>query len=100
MTDGIQETYRALGDLPRGDALKAQRAVTADGTEAVIKTVRPVAPDMFMAAVARLSAVAGPPQRARAGLRGSGYQFVSVATQPVTGINLGEVLAGAASPRP
>ncbi len=53
MAKGFEETYRIVGDLPPGDALKAQRAVTAEGAEVVIKTVKPVAPDMFVRGLAR-----------------------------------------------
>ena len=99
MTDSIQETYRIIGDLPRGDALKAQSAAAADGTEVVVKTVKPVAPDMFMEAVARLSAVAGPHDEHVLAWEAQG-QFVLVATEAVNGSGLGEVLAGEGAPAP
>jgi serine/threonine-protein kinase len=94
MANGFEETYRIVGDLPSGDALKAQRAVTTEGTEVVIKTVKPVAPDTFMEAVARLSAVAGPHNERVLAWEAQG-QFVSVATEPVGGTDLDGVLAGA-----
>jgi beta-lactam-binding protein with PASTA domain len=100
MTNGFEETYRIVGDLPRGDALKAQRAVTADGTEVVIKTVKPVTPDMFMQGIARLGAVAGPHNEHVLAWEAQG-QFVSVATEPVKGSDLDQVMAatGALSPQ-
>ena len=52
MANGFEETYTITGDLPPGDALKAQRALTAEGAEVVIKTVRPVAPEMFVSSAA------------------------------------------------
>ncbi len=96
MANGFEETYRIVGDLPSGDALKAQRAVTTEGTEVAIKTVKPVAPAMFMEAVARLSAVAGPHNEHVLAWEVQG-QFVSVATEPVKGTGLDGVLAGAGS---
>ncbi len=100
MANGFEETYRIVADLSPGDALKAQRAVTAEGAEAVIKTVKPVAPDMFLQAIARLSAVAGPHNEHLLGWEQQG-QFVSVAAEPVAGSDLGHVLgeAGVLSPQ-
>ncbi len=94
MANGFEETYRIVADLSPGDALKAQRAVTAEGAEAVIKTVKPVAPDMFLQAIARLSAVAGPHNEHVLGWEQQG-QFVSVAAEPVAGSDLGHVLGEA-----
>ena len=94
MASGFEETYTIVGDLPPGDALKAQRAVTAEGTEVVIKTVRPVAPDMFVQAIARVAGVAGPHNERVLAWEEQG-EFVSLATGPVEGIDLGRVLADA-----
>jgi serine/threonine-protein kinase len=99
MANGFEETYRIVGDLPPGDALKAQGAVTAEGVEVVVKTVRPVAPDMFVRALARLSGVAGPHVEHVLAWEEQG-RFVSLATEPVRGIDLGHVLAGAGALSP
>lgn len=99
MAHGFDETYTITGDLPAGDALKAQRAVTAEGAEVVIKTVRPVAPDMFVSAIARVAGVASPHLERVLGWERQG-EFVSLAAEPVGGTDLGRVLAvaGALSP--
>ncbi len=100
MTNGFEETYTITGDLPPGDALKAQRAVTAEGAEVVIKTIRPVAPEMFVSAIARVAGAASPYlERVLAWERQD--QFVSLVTEPVGGTDLGRVLvtAGALSPQ-
>ena len=94
MADGFEETYRIVADLPPGDALKAQRAVTAAGTEVVIKTVRPVAPDMFVHAIARVAGVTGPHNEKVLAWEEQG-QFVSLATGPVTGSDLGRLMSEA-----
>ena len=94
MANGFEETYRIVGDLPPGDAHKAQRAVTAEGAEVVIKTVKPVAPDMFVRGLARLSAVAGPHNEQVLAWEAQG-RFVLVATEPVRGTDLGRVQAEA-----
>ena len=94
MASGFEETYRIIGDLPPGDALKAQRAVTADGAEVVIKTVRPVAPDMFVRALARLSGVTGPHNEHILAWEERDH-FVAVAAEPVRGTDLGRALADA-----
>src|ERR1019366_6900860 len=94
MASSFEETYTITGDLPPGDALKAQRAITAEGAEVVIKTVRPVAPEMFVSAIARVAGVASPHlERVLAWEQQD--QFVSLATEPVRGTDLGRVLATA-----
>ena len=100
MAGRFAETYRIVGDLPPGDALTAQRAVTADDVEVVVKTVRPVAPEMFVAAIARVAHVAGPHTERVLAWEEQG-QYVWFATEPVEGIDLGRVLAdaGALSPQ-
>jgi serine/threonine-protein kinase len=94
MANGFEQTYTIVGDLPPGDALKAQRAVTAEGAEVVVKTVRPVAPDMFVRAIARVAGVAGPHNESVLAWEEQG-QFVKLATAPVGGADLGRVLAEA-----
>ena len=91
MASGFEETYAIVADLPPGDALKAQRAVTAEGTEVVIKTVRPVAPDMFVQAIARVAGVAGPHNERVLAWEEQG-QFVSLATGPVAGSDVGHLM--------
>ena len=99
MSDGFEETYTITGDLPPGDALKAQRALTAEGAEVVLKTVRPVAPEMFVSAIARVAAVTSPHvERVLAWERQD--QFVSLVTEPVRGTDLGRVLATAGALTP
>lgn len=99
MASGFEETYTITGDLPPGDALKAQRAITAEGAEVVIKTVRPVAPEMFVSAIARVAGVASPHvERVLAWERQD--QFVSFVTEPVRGTDLGRVLATAGALAP
>ncbi len=94
MANGFEKTYRIVGDLPPGDAYKAQRAVTAEGAEVVIKTVKPVAPDMFARALARVSGVAGPHTERVLAWEEQG-RFVLVASEPVRGTDLGRVQAEA-----
>jgi serine/threonine-protein kinase len=94
MGNGFEETYRIVGNLPRGDALKAKRAVSAEGAEVVVKTVRPVAPDMFVRAVGRLASVAGPYNERVLAWQEEG-RFVLLATGRVEGVDLGRVLADA-----
>ena len=94
MASDFETTYRIAGDLPPGDALKAQRALTADGAEVVIKTVRPVAPDMFVRALSRLSGVAGPHNEHILAWEEQG-RFVALAAEPVRGTDLGRMLADA-----
>ena len=91
MANGFEQTYTIVGDLPPGDALKAQRAVTAEGAEVVVKTVRPVAPDMFVRAIARVAGVAGPHNESVLAWEEQG-QFVKLATAPVGGADLGREL--------
>src|ERR1019366_5285738 len=99
MASSFEETYTITGDLPPGDALKAQRAITAEGAEVVIKTVRPVAPEMFVSAIARVAGVTSPHlERVLAWERQD--QFVSLATEPVRGTDLGRVLATAGALAP
>jgi eukaryotic-like serine/threonine-protein kinase len=94
MSDRFAETYTIVSDLPPGDAFRAQRATTPDGVEVVLKTVRPVAPDMFERALARVAAVPGPHnERVLAWERQE--QFVVLAAEPVRGIDLSHALAQA-----
>lgn len=94
MSDPFAETYRIVGDLPPGDAFKTQRAVGTDGVEVIVKTVRPEAPDMFVRAIARVAAAAGPHnERVLAWERHD--CFVALAAEPVRGTDLGHVLAQA-----
>ena len=91
---GFEETYTIVGDLPPGDAFRAQRAVTADGAEVVVKTVRPVAPDMFERAIARVATVTGPHNEHVLGWERRD-QAVALAAAPVRGVDLGHELAQA-----
>ena len=96
---GFEETYRIVADLPAGDAVKAQRALTADGREVMVKTVKPVAPDLFLRGLARLSEVRGPHnEHVLAWETQDGY--VTLAAEPVRGADLGHVLAEAGSRSP
>jgi eukaryotic-like serine/threonine-protein kinase len=99
MAHGFEETYTITGDLPAGDALKAQRAVTAEGAEVVVKTVRPVAPAMFASAIARVAGVASPHLERVLGWEQQD-EFISVAVEPVGGTDLGRVLAAAGTLAP
>lgn len=91
---GFEETYTIVGDLPPGDAFRAQRAVTTDGAEVVVKTVRPVAPDMFERAIARVATVTGPHNEHVLGWERRD-QAVALAAAPVRGVDLGHELAQA-----
>jgi eukaryotic-like serine/threonine-protein kinase len=91
---GFEETYTIVGDLPPGDAFRAQRAVTADGAEVVVKTVRPVAVDMFERAIARVATVAGPHNEHVLGWERRD-EAVALAAEPVRGVDLGHELAQA-----
>ncbi len=96
---GFAETYRIVADLPAGDALKAQRALTTDGREVVLKTVKPVAPDLFVRGLARLSEVRGPHNEHVLAWE-TQDRYVALATEPVRGVDLGHVLAQAGSLSP
>ena len=96
---GFEETYRVVADLPAGDALKAQRALTADGHEVVVKTVKPVAPDLFVRGLARLSEVRGPHNEHVLAWE-TQDRYVALAAEPVRGVDLGHVLAEAGSRSP
>jgi eukaryotic-like serine/threonine-protein kinase len=91
---GFEETYTIVGDLPPGDAFRAQRAVTADGAEVVVKTVRPVAVEMFERAIARVATVTGPHNEHVLGWERRD-QAVALAAEPVRGVDLGHELAQA-----
>ena len=91
---GFEETYTIVGDLPPGDAFRAQRAVTADGAEVVVKTVRPVAVDMFERAIARVATVVGPHNEHVLGWERRD-EAVALAAEPVRGADLGHELAQA-----
>jgi serine/threonine-protein kinase len=96
---GFEETYRIVADLPAGDALKAQRALTIDGREVVLKTVKPVAPDLFVLGLARLSEVRGPHNEHVLDWEAQD-RYVALAAEPVRGVDLGHVLAQAGSLSP
>ncbi len=99
MAHGFEETYTITGDLPPGDALKAQRAITAEGAEVVVKTVRPVDPEMFVSAIAHVAGAASPHLERVLGWEQQG-EFVSIAVEPVGGTDLGRVLATAGTLAP
>jgi len=95
----FEETYRIVADLPAGDAFKAQRALTTDGREVIVKTVKPVAPDLFVRGLARLSEVRGPHNEHVLAWETQGA-YVALAAEPVRGVDLGHVLAQAGSLAP
>ena len=99
MDASFEETYRIVADLPAGDAIKAQRALTADGREVVLKTVKPVAPDLFTRGLARLSEVRGPHNEHVLAWE-TQDRYVALAAEPVRGIDLGHPLAQAGSLSP
>jgi len=76
--------YRTIGEAPPGDAMSAQRAVGTDGTEAIVKTVKPLAPGSFLAEVPRLAAVIDPHLERVITWEGRG-EVVLLATEPVPG---------------
>ena len=99
MATGFEQTYRIVADLPAGDALKAQRAVTADGREVVVKTVKPVDPELFVRGLVRLSEVTGPHNEHVLAWESQG-RYVALAAEPVPGADLGHVpVGGSRSPQ-
>ena len=98
MAAGFEQTYRVVADLPAGDALKAQRALTSDGREVFVKTIKPIDPDLFVRGLVRLSAVTGPHNEHVLAWETQG-RYVVLAAEPVHGTDLGHALADA-SPSP
>ena len=92
MADSFERMYRVIGELPPGDAFHAQRALTPEGAEVVIKTVRPLSPATFLQGVARLSGIHSPHLQQILAWEGHD-DMVAIATVPVIGVELGHVLA-------
>ena len=90
--------YRPIGDAPKGDALKAQRAITPDGTEAIVKTVEATDPASFAAELARLAEIVGPHLERILSWEQRG-RHMAIATEPVPGDDL-VALAATAQPHP
>jgi eukaryotic-like serine/threonine-protein kinase len=97
MTDSFDQAYRMIERLPPGDALTAQRAVSADGTEVVVKTVQPAAPASFVGALARQAGIVSPHLERIVAWEEHG-ELVVVATEPVTGQAVGDLLTAPAPP--
>ena len=92
MSDTFAQAYRIIGDAAPGDALRAQRAVGPAGAEVVIKTIRPQSPATFLNGVARLASIHN--AHLQQILAWEGHEdFVSIAAVPVSGVELGHVLA-------
>ena len=91
MVERIEETYTIIEELLPGDALRAQRAVTKDGLDVVVKTVEPVAPAVFLRALSHLADTTGP-HNERVLAVGSQDRFVWLATEPVPGVTLRRLL--------
>lgn len=92
MVERIEEAYTIIEELPPGGAPTVQRAVTTDGLDVVIKTVEPVAPEMFLRALSRLADIVGP-HNERVLAMGSQDGSVWLATEPAPGVTLKRLLA-------
>ena len=84
---GFDTTYRTIADVPPGDAASAQRAVAADGTEVIVKTVAPTDAPVFTALLARLVTSSTLLERVLGG--SSAVALVALTTQPVPGEGAG-----------
>jgi beta-lactam-binding protein with PASTA domain len=92
MTNGSQSGYRVIGELPRGDAVRSERAVAPDGTEVALKEVAPGGVGGFfeeMAVVARLDE----PHLQRVLAWGGRGENAYVATELVPGVDLAQDIA-------
>ena len=85
-------TYRTIGDYPSGDAAGAQRALTADGTEVIIKTVRPTDSGSFVAELSRVALTVDPHLERILAWEQRG-NLVAIATEPVPGKDFASLTA-------
>ena len=90
---GFDTTYRKIADYPSGDAARAERAVAADGTEVIIKTVHPTDPGSFAAELSRVAATVDPHLERVISWEQRG-DLVAIATEPVPGRDLASLTAG------
>jgi beta-lactam-binding protein with PASTA domain len=90
--------FRTIGDAPKGDAMKAQRAVTPDGAEVIVKTVEATDPPSFAAQLSRLAGTVDPHLERILSWEQRG-RHMAIATEPVPGDDLVE-LAATAQPHP
>lgn len=95
MTNGSLPGYRVVGELSRGDALRAERAVGDDGSEVALKEVAPPNVERFfeeMAAVAR----ADDAHLQRVLSWGTRGEHAFVAAELVPGVDLAQDIASTA----
>ena len=84
--------FRTLGDAPKGDALKAQRAITPEGAEVIVKTVEATDPPSFEMELARLAGIVDPHLERIVSWERYG-RLTAIATEPVAGDDLAALAA-------
>jgi eukaryotic-like serine/threonine-protein kinase len=90
----FDSTYRTMGDAPKGDAMKAQRAVTSDGAEVIVKTVEAADPPAFAAELAHLAGIVDPHLERIISWEQQG-KLMAIATEPLPGDDLAAFAASA-----
>jgi eukaryotic-like serine/threonine-protein kinase len=89
MTNGFESGYRVVGELPSGDALKVERAITDAGAEVALKQVAPRDVEGFLRQMAVVGGVSDPHLEKVVGWGRRG-EHAYVATELVTGVDLGQ----------
>ena len=90
----FDSTYRTIGAAPKGDAMSAQRAITPDGTEVIVKTVEATDPPSFAAELSRLAGIVDPHLERIISWEQRG-KLTAIATEPVPGDDLATFAATA-----
>ena len=95
MTNGFQSGYRYVGELPPGDALRAERAVTSAGAEVALKEIAPRDIGRFLDEMAVVARIDDPHLESvvDSGRRG---ELAYVATELVGGVDLGQSVSTSA----
>ena len=95
MTNGFQPSYRFVGELPPGDALRAERAVTSAGAEVALKEIAPRDIARFLDEMAVVARIDDPHLESvvDSGRRG---ELAYVATELVDGVYLGKSVSAKA----
>lgn len=83
----FDSTYRTIGAAPKGDAMSAQRAITPDGTEVIVKTVEATDPPSFTAELLRLAGIVDPHLERIISWEQRG-RLTAIAAEPVPGDDL------------
>ena len=89
MTNGSQSSYRIVGELPPGDALRVERAVDERGAEVALKEVAPRDVGRFLEEMAVVGGIVDPHLERVVG-QGRRGEHAYVATEIVDGVDLGQ----------